>query len=349
MFSRRELQPGTGKYDNYYKRQPENKAPDDNFKTKPGLLKPGTVHYNPFHFAASESSFETIERLQGMVDGHVAETQVNTSPREITGFIKSWSQKLGALDCGITKLEDYHLYSVGGRGERYDMPISSSHSFAIAVTVEMDKTMIDSAPTGSIVMESGQQYLNSGAIAIQLAQFIRNIGYDARAHIDGNYLVVCPLVARDAGLGEIGRMGLLMTPKHGPRVRIAVVTTDLLLLTDQRMDGQHMISFCHMCKKCAAACPSDAISYENQKEIDGVKRWQISSEACYTMWCTLGTDCGRCISVCPFSHPDNVSHNFIRWGIRKSYIFRKLAMLMDDLVYGKKPPVADLPDWLQIR
>jgi hypothetical protein len=53
MFSRRELQPGTEKYDNYYKRKPENKAPDDNFKTKPGLLKPGTVHYNPFHFAAS--------------------------------------------------------------------------------------------------------------------------------------------------------------------------------------------------------------------------------------------------------------------------------------------------------
>ncbi|MFQ6103859.1 MAG: hypothetical protein ACE5OP_06150 [Candidatus Glassbacteria bacterium] len=52
---------------------------------------------------------------------------------------------------------------------------------------------------------------------------IRNLGYPARTHIDGNYRVVCPLVARDAGIGEIGRMGLLMTPRLGPRVRIAVV------------------------------------------------------------------------------------------------------------------------------
>ena len=47
----------------------------------------------------------------------------------------------------------------------------------------------------------------------------------ARAHIDGNYQVIAPLVARDAGLGTIGRMGLLMTPELGPRVRLAVVTT----------------------------------------------------------------------------------------------------------------------------
>lgn len=67
---------------------------------------------------------------------------------------------------------------------------------------------------------------------MQLAEFMRSIGYPARAHIDGSYRVVCPLVARDAGLGEIGRMGLLMTPELGPRVRIAVVTTDLPLVPD---------------------------------------------------------------------------------------------------------------------
>ena len=45
---------------------------------------------------------------------------------------------------------------------------------------------------------------------------IRRLGYPARAHIDGNYRVIAPLVARDAGLGEIGRMGLLMTPRSRP-------------------------------------------------------------------------------------------------------------------------------------
>ena len=83
----------------------------------------------------------------------------------------------------------------------------------------MDKEMVDTAPLGPTAMESAQQYVDSGIVALQLAQFIRRLGYSARAHIDGNYRVVCPLVARDAGLGELGRMGLLMTPDLGPRVQ----------------------------------------------------------------------------------------------------------------------------------
>ncbi len=78
---------------------------------------------------------------------------------------------------------------------------------------------MSAAPAAPTVMESAHKYLISGAIAIQIAHFIRELGYDAMAHIDANYELICPLVARDAGLGEIGRMGLLITPKHGTRVR----------------------------------------------------------------------------------------------------------------------------------
>lgn len=59
-----------------------------------------------------------------------------------------------------------------------------------------------------------------------MSAFLNKPGFNSRAHIDGDYELICPLVARDAGLGEIGRMGLLMTPRLGPRVRIAVVTTE---------------------------------------------------------------------------------------------------------------------------
>ena len=194
-------------------------------------------------------------------------------------------------------------------------------------------------------MESAHKYLTSGAIAVQLAETIRNLGYPARAHIDGNYRVVCPLVARDAGLGEIGRMGLLMTPELGPRVRIAVVTTDLPLVTDERERDYTTIDFCVKCKKCAEACPSQAISFDDRADIDGVRRWQIDQEACFTLWCKMGTDCARCIAVCPYSHPDNPMHNLVRWGVRNSSLFRQTAIWMDDFFYGKKPPPLPLLDW----
>lgn len=183
-------------------------------------------------------------------------------------------------------------------------------------------------------------------MAVQVAEFIRSLGYPAKAHIDGRYQVVCPLIARDAGLGEIGRMGLLMTPELGPRVRIAVVTTDVPLLTDSRNRDESVLYFCAHCKKCADTCPSRAISFDDRQEIDGVSRWQISQEKCYTYWCEAGTDCGRCIKVCPYSHPDNFAHNLVRKSIRNSRLFARLAVKLDDFFYGKKPPPGELEKWM---
>ena len=349
MFSRNELTPGSDAFEKYYKRNPENREADEHFRTKPGLLKPGTSQYKPIPFAAADASFETIAALKDKVDGKPSKTVVNTAPEKMSDYIKNWSKKLGAVDCGITELKDYHLYSVGGRKERRDKPISNTHKYAIAFSVEMDKEMMAAAPSASIVMESGQQYLESGIIALQVATFIRNLGFEARAHIDGNYEVVCPLVARDAGLGEIGRMGLLMTPKLGPRVRISVVTTNLPLIIDKPLNDYSVIDFCTICKKCAEACPSQAISLAPQNKIDGVKRWQIDQEKCFTLWCSLGTDCGRCVAVCPYSHPDNLLHNIVRAGNKNSSLFRKIALQLDDYFYGRKPPPAEFPEWANVE
>lgn len=198
-------------------------------------------------------------------------------------------------------------------------------------------------------MESARQYLSSGAIAVQLAEFFRRLGYQARAHIDGNYQVVCPLVARDAGLGEIGRMGLLMTPDLGPRVRIAVVTTDMPLISDTRRYDHTMIDFCNYCRKCADVCPSAAIDKGERRTIGGALRWQISQERCFSYWKTAGTDCGRCMAVCPYSHPDTVPHRLVRRLIGTNVLFRRLAIKADNLIYGRKPPPKKRADWQQFE
>jgi reductive dehalogenase len=343
MFSRNELVPGTKRFQAYYQRNPEKKMLDDAFRKNPGLLQKGTTQYHPFYFASADASFETIAALRDAVDGPVKPEQIPVEAEKMSCYIKNWSKKLGAVDCGITTLKDYHLYSAGGRAERYDKPITKQHAFAIAFTVEMDHEMVKSAPAGTMVMESAQQYLESGRIALQVAQLIRNLGYEARAHIDGNYQVVCPLVARDAGLGEIGRMGLLMTPKLGPRVRISVVTTNLPLVTDEPLHDYSVIDFCVQCKKCADVCPSRAISFADREMIGGALRWQINQESCFTFWTKAGTDCGRCISVCPYSHPDNALHNLVRTGIHHSAVFRTVALKMDDWIYGRRPAPAPVP------
>ena len=348
IFSRRHLIEGSERYQEYYKQHPDKKKPDDNFRTKPGLLSPESEMYDPLMFSSSIASFIAVSGYYDLVDGKVSEQKVEAVPSKITNYIKNWSKKLGALNTGVTELQEYHKYSHAGRHDNYGKPVELNHKYAIAFTVEMDKFQLGCSPAGPIVMESAQQYLASGSIAVQVAAFIRILGYSARAHIDGNYQVLCPLIARDAGLGEIGRMGLLMTPKIGPRVRISVVTTDLPLIVDERNYNYTLIDFCEKCNKCADNCPLKAISFDGRREIDGAKRWKINSESCFTYWCVAGTDCGRCMSVCPYSHPDNLFHNFVRGGIRNSSVFRKFAIKMDDFFYGKKPKSLEPLDWMNI-
>ncbi len=349
MFARKELKPETERFDDYYKEFPEHKASDDEFRKLPGLLGPTSRFSNQLAYSATDSIFKTVDVLHPLVDGEIAEKKTDISEEKHAEFIQSWLKHSGALSSGFTTTKDYHWYTTGGRGDRYGIKIDPQHTIAIAFTVEMDQKMVEAAPQSSIIMESATRYLHAGIIATQLADFIRQNGYEARAHIDGNYQVVAPLVARDAGLGEIGRMGLLMTPSHGPRVRVGVVTTNMPLPISKRNFDDSMEDFCDKCKKCATNCPANAISEDAKKEINNVERWQINSEACFKYWCTAGTDCGRCMATCPYSHPNNLLHKMVRWSIKSFPNFRYWAVKMDDYFYGKKTTVGKLPAWLSYK
>ncbi len=346
MFSRRLLEPGTERFAEYYARNPDKKAWDDKFRYRPGLLARGATQYDPITFHAAAASFETIEKLSPFVAGEPSSKRVEADPGQLSSFAKGWALKLGAHSVGITQLRDHHKYSVVGRGPEYGLPVELDHEYALALTVEMDKCLLDTGPAGPTIMESAQKYVGSGTIAVQLAEFFRRLGYSARAHIDGNYRVVCPLIARDAGLGEIGRMGLLMTPDLGPRARIAVVTTDMPLDVDRRFPDNSVLDFCESCRKCAVSCPPWAIPFGAREVFDGVSRWQINQELCYIYWTHTGTDCGRCVAVCPYSHTNRRIHDLVRWGVRRSFLFRQFAIAMDSLFYGKKPPSAPAPGWM---
>jgi ferredoxin len=348
MFARSRLQPGTPRYEEYYANHPEHKVPDDRTRARPGLLSPKAKFANPYAFSSTDSSFSLVDAMQSQVDGTPAPDEQPLSPEEATALVKGLAHYYGALDVGITKLQPYHVYSHIGRGPgEYGAEIPLDHQYAVAFTVEMDFEFVSSAPTGPITMESSRQYVEAAKIATQLAETLRQLGYPARGHIDGNYRIICPLVARDAGLGEIGRMSILMTPTHGPRVRLGVVTTNLQLILDQAPPMMEMIDFCMICKKCAENCPSRSIPMGEREDKDGMRRWVLNAETCFAYWNEAGTDCGICMRVCPYSHPDNPAHNMVRWGIGKSGFFRRAALLLDDVFYGRHPESKALPTWLK--
>ena len=189
-------------------------------------------------------------------------------------------------------------------------------------------------------------YAKGAFIATQLAAYIANLGYSATAnhlrHYDG---VLVPL-AVDAGLGEVGRLGYLMTKDFGPRVRLGAVTTDLALVPDKPVDiGAE--DFCKICKKCANCCPSNSIPLEDQMAVNGTLRWKLNAETCFDYWGKVGTDCNICMRVCPWSHASTLPHKIIRTLITRNRRSRRLFNLMDDIFYGKKPKSKPAPGWAQ--
>ena len=347
MFSRNTLKEGSEKFKAYYEMRPEHKASDDLFRTEPGLMSKDAALHNELLFNAAHATFQTVDLLQPLAEKSLEKSRTNLSDDQITSFLKNWTIKLGALDVGFASVENHHVYSHTGRGETYGNKVELKHKYAIAFTVEMNHESLSYNPKGPVLMESAQQYLNAGQIAVQVAQFLRNLGIDARAHIDANYRLVCPIVAQDAGLGVIGRMGLLMTSKHGPRVRIGVVTTDMKLPVNNTPLDYSAIHFCNICKKCAVNCPSKSISEHSVSGQENTERWTINHEKCFTFWCKIGTDCGRCVAVCPYSHPDNFMHNIVRWMIRRNPVNRWLALKLDDFFYGRIPQSSRLKNWMK--
>ncbi|WP_432661772.1 reductive dehalogenase domain-containing protein [Wukongibacter baidiensis] len=301
MFARMSYQKDSEQYDDYYKRNPDKKEGDDELRALPNICGEGTATFHPLHSPFADAGFRFLGDIKKYVEGEVNPNRVEIEAEEITKKIKKFSKYLGAKLVGVTKMEDYHFYTHRGRNpETYGEKIDKFPKYGIVFAVEMDKEMINRAPQCEEVLAVTKGYVDAAIIGMWLSYYIRELGYDARNHMDGNYLVVAPLVAQDAGLGEIGRNGILITKEYGQRVRLGVVTTDMPLIPDERNDFG-IKEFCKVCNKCPKTCPGKAISRDDMELIDGVMRWKINQEQCYAVWRRLGTDCGVCLSTCPFS------------------------------------------------
>jgi len=273
--------------------------------------------------------------------------KVDTNNPEMTSrAVKRAAGLFGADLVGICKLDRRWVYSnafditpEGGR--KYEIRIPPEFKYAVAVAVEMDYSGISGSPAFTASAATGTGYSQMAFTAGLLAQFIRGLGFQAIP--SGNDTACSIPIAIDAGLGEIARNGLLITPKYGPRVRLAKVLTDLPLAPDRPIEFG-VRDFCIGCEKCAKKCPSKSIMFgppspepHNISNRPGVNVWHINAETCLQFWADNGCDCANCIRSCPFNKPPGRWHDWVRWGISNTPWLNKLFLWGDDaLGYGRK-------------
>jgi reductive dehalogenase len=338
IFARYEYQEGTQRFSDYYQRHPEYKLIDSEIRLLPDLFSSHHMKKDPILLSLAAAEFDFLEHQLDLVKGEIFPGRLNLPEEDNSLMVKRLVRYLGSELCGIGLLKRPYVYSHVGRGpEPYGQEIEPDHLYAVVFALEMDLSMVAASPKAPVIVETGKQYVEAAKISILMANFIRRLGYSARAHMAGsNYQAMLPPLGWEAGIGEMGRLGILITTKFGPRARLGLVTTDMPLKPDGPT-ASGIQDFCEKCQKCARNCPAQAIPYGNKKEENGVLKWVLNREECYRYWRKVGTDCAMCLYVCPFSKPDNVFHHFIRTAVSKSSHLQSLSVWGDDFFYGRNP------------
>jgi epoxyqueuosine reductase QueG len=144
-------------------------------------------------------------------------------------------------------------------------------------------------------------YRRSARTAVKLSERIRAMGWPAKAYGDtktGEILHI-PL-ALNAGLGQLGKHGSMISREYGSNFRLATVVTDLPLAADKPID-LGVDDLCISCRRCTTDCPPGAIN-DSKMMVRGVMKWYVDFDMCVPYFSeTAG--CAICIEVCPFSEP----------------------------------------------
>jgi len=273
-------------------------------------------------------------------------------PTKMTEIVQETALFLGASLVGVTELNRNWVYKPGWhRYEHREIDLDGSLlptiRYAVVMAVETNYDFVRHAPTAKASAAAGLGYSKMAFLSPSLAKFIASLGY--RAIACGNDTALSVPLAVDAGLGQLGRFGAIITPEFGPRVRLCKVLTDLPLQTTGPIDFG-VTEFCSNCEKCAEYCPSQAILYGKRTHKartpstnPGLLKWPFDGEKCFRFWYRNGAktekgmyhiDCYQCINVCPFNKKPGMGHNLVRWLVRRKSVWLDKALkLGDDLFY----------------
>ncbi len=216
-----------------------------------------------------------------------------SDPAKMTDDIKAFAKANGATLVGVTALADEHRF------EDFDDP----YKYAISIAVPMDREEMRYTPSERSYTEIFRIYREVGQIAIKVAEHIRSLGHPALACtniVPDSTVVLHVPIAIQAGLGQLGKHGSMITKEHGSNVRLATILTDLPLVTDEPVD-LGVDDFCLNCKICTTNCPPHAI-FETKQIVRGEEKWYVDFDKCVPYFASNET-CGICIEVCPWSTP----------------------------------------------
>lgn len=270
-------------------------------------LKSRLIELNKFDITNTEGSssdklkkimpklFKTIRKAISGYKREIKElpVEVQSAPKKFWGEIEEQAKNLGIDLIGFAPIDENLMFEedhIGG--------IDVLYQNAIVLGMEMDYEAIDTAPEPPAGVESLNIYAELGEATNKLTDFIRSKGYRAIACHPLGGPILYPAMAVKAGLGKIGKQGLLITKNFGPRQRLSMVAVNIDTLPENPREDFVIDKYCKKCKRCVNLCPVNAIYDEPIINENGTVT-RIDGEKCIKHFYET-TGCSICIKECPF-------------------------------------------------
>ena len=239
-----------------------------------------------FHKNHHERNRALVDRAE--VSGDLEPTGRAEPGRDVTEEIRTKARELGAGEVGFTKLDRRYVYFSKRRWVKYQ--------HAVCLAVEQDYERTQKIPGIEAEHTHFGTYEKIGALGLELIDYIRTLGYPAQMHSPSDESVVFIPMFVDAGLGQLGANGQLLSPHFGSRCRLAIISTDAPVTYNKPVDyGIH--KFCQKCQVCVRRCPARALVKE-QVWWRGVHKNKVTYDRCRPVMARYA-GCGVCMKVCP--------------------------------------------------
>ena len=220
--------------------------------------------------------------------GDIEPTAEPVEGKDVTEAIRLKAREMGFGEVGFTQLDRRYIFKFKRDWVKFP--------HAICLAWEQDYEPTQTAPSIEAEGPHHGVYRTMGAVALDLADYIRGLGYYAQVHSpNDNSGAYIPMFVQ-AGLGQLGANGQLLSPHFGSRARIMILSTDAQVTYDEPVDyGIH--AFCTICQVCVNRCPGRALM-RDKVWWRGVEKHKLIYRRCRPVMARY-EGCAVCMKVCP--------------------------------------------------
>jgi ferredoxin len=216
-----------------------------------------------------------------------AEPNGQLSPAELTTALKRYCADIGMTAVGIAQYNPVYTFAEAAGKHSLDR--------VIVCILEQNFEATQTAPSMTAERAAFAAYAGLMERTARVAGYLHELGYRAEAHDNEGETIVI-YYGEQAGLGQLGRNGQLLTRAVGSRCRISVITTNAPLGLDAPQD-YGVQAICDTCNVCAGRCPVGAIPLK-RVEYRGVEKSKLNTKRCFPI-VAQADGCAICMKVCP--------------------------------------------------